>query len=83
MIQFLLGSECCVFALLYLTESLLLAIGKKIAKAVPSVNHGDGDVTDDAYLDKCFIHIKGMTCASCVAAIEKNCRKIYGQYGCS
>jgi hypothetical protein len=43
-------------------------------------NSGAGHVPDDVHLAKCFIHIKGMTCASCVAAIEKHCRKLYGQY---
>jgi hypothetical protein len=65
-----------------LTGSLLLASGVKISKAGPAVNAGAGDVPSDAHLDKCFIHINGMTCASCVVAIEKHCRKLYGQCGC-
>lgn len=29
---------------------------------------------------KCYVRIKGMTCASCVAAIEKHVRKLPGNH---
>jgi hypothetical protein len=57
-----------------------VSIAKKSVTTVQNGVSGAGYVSDDGHLAKCFIHIKGMTCASCVAAIEKHCRKLYGQY---
>jgi Cu+-exporting ATPase len=53
---------------------------KKSAAGSPAGKSGPGKDLDDFHQEKCFIHIKGMTCASCVAAIERHCRKLYGQY---
>lgn len=39
----------------------------------PGTNHE----SDDS-LQKCYLHIQGMTCGSCVAAIEKHCKRIHG-----
>ncbi|XP_076164002.1 copper-transporting ATPase 1 isoform X2 [Ptiloglossa arizonensis] len=48
-------------------------------REVPLQLNGGGDVKPaENQLAKCFLHITGMTCASCVAAIEKHCKKLYG-----
>ncbi|XP_014467713.1 PREDICTED: copper-transporting ATPase 1 [Dinoponera quadriceps] len=55
----------------------ILVVNNNQKKVELSVQmNGAGDVKGQ--LSKCFLHITGMTCASCVAAIEKHCKKLYG-----
>ena len=34
---------------------------------------------DPGELQKCFLRVHGMTCASCVASIEKHVKKVKGE----
>lgn len=40
---------------------------------IPSVSEG-------AEISRCTLEVRGMTCASCVAAIEKHCAKMHGKH---
>jgi len=62
-------------------DKLLTAIMGMGFQARLSSKGGDKGGEGDSGLSKCFLHIKGMTCASCVMAIEKHCKKIVGVEG--
>ncbi len=52
------------------------AISKnKVSERLVSVTFDDDD---DDKLERCFVSIRGMTCASCVASIEKHVKKMRG-----
>ncbi|KAG5346117.1 ATP7A ATPase, partial [Acromyrmex charruanus] len=51
---------------------------KKVEKEVILQANGAGDIKELSKEQKCFLHVTGMTCGSCVAAIEKHCKKLYG-----
>lgn len=47
-------------------------------KKIDTVNNEFSILVPEDELSKTYLNIKGMTCASCVIAIEKHCLKIKG-----
>ncbi|KAJ8298432.1 hypothetical protein KUTeg_024963 [Tegillarca granosa] len=54
------------------SSSVQIDVGKTAVRFRKSV-----EIEDDE-MEKCFLHVTGMTCASCVATIEKNLMKVEG-----
>ncbi|KAK7865149.1 hypothetical protein R5R35_002210 [Gryllus longicercus] len=48
------------------------------AELLAAAGDTEAESSDAEGFPKCHLHVKGMTCASCVAAIEKHCKKLYG-----
>ena len=46
------------------------------------ISNGDHKAVDmnDTQLEKCSLQVSGMTCASCVANIERHLRKVPGEW---
>lgn len=60
------------------TDCKKVIIAKEKSPIKPDKGGGGEMVEFVEHFDKCFLRIKGMTCASCVAAIERHCKKLYG-----
>lgn len=60
------------------TECKKVILAKEKSPIKPDKGGGGEMVEFIEHFDKCFLRIKGMTCASCVAAIERHCKKLYG-----
>lgn len=60
------------------TECKKVIIAKEKSPIKPDKGGGGEMAEFVEHFDKCFLRIKGMTCASCVAAIERHCKKLYG-----
>lgn len=60
------------------TDCKKVIIAKEKSPIKPDKGGGGEMAEFVEHLDKCFLRIKGMTCASCVAAIERHCKKLYG-----
>lgn len=60
------------------TDSKKVIIAKEKSPIKPDKGGGGEMVEFVEHFDKCFLRINGMTCASCVAAIERHCKKLYG-----
>lgn len=53
-------------------------LGRKVTFNRKKYGISTGDDDEDEDLEKCFLHITGMTCSSCVANIERRLLRVEG-----
>lgn len=53
-------------------------LGHKVTFNRKKYGVSSGDSDEDEGLEKCFLHITGMTCSSCVANIERRLLRVEG-----
>ncbi|XP_049513865.1 copper-transporting ATPase 2-like isoform X4 [Dermacentor silvarum] len=59
-------------------EAMFSSMENRLQLAPTSKVSSDSVHGKDVPLQKCYLHVRGMTCASCVSAVEKNLLKLNG-----